>query len=100
MPKLPQHIEERFDKEFLSKEYDISDCSYEMHCKQIKSFIATILNEERERIAKTIRDEVTKYVQEAVKNPKSDNYIYAENIPLNRLDRIINLIKEDEKNNI
>jgi hypothetical protein len=63
---------------------------------KLSELIATILEEEREMVAKMIRDEVIKYVQEAVKNPKSDNYIYAENIPLNRLDDIINLIKEDE----
>lgn len=103
MSKLPQHIEESFDTLFNSLGYDHVDtctCGFMEECKcisgrdKLKSFIATILNEERKSIAKIVRDEVIKYVQEAVKNPKSDNYIYAENIPLNRLDDIINLIKK------
>ena len=95
MPKLPQHIEKRFDEEF---DHIVPKILMEgkKALKEIKSFIATILNEEREKIAKMVRDEVIKYVQEAVKNPESDNYIYAENIPLSRLDDIINLIKEDK----
>ena len=101
MPKLPQHIEEKFDKEFpLIRETGIEEAEGVFFNKddsdRVKSFIATILDEERKLIAKIVRDEVTKYVQEAVKNPKSDNYIYAENIPLSRLDDIINLIKEDD----
>ena len=45
-----------------------------------------------------IRNGVTKYVKEATKNPKSDNFIYAENIPLPRLDEILrSLLKDNEK---
>lgn len=103
--KLPKEIEERFDKEFpLIRETGIEEAEGVFFSKddsdRVKSFIATILEEEREKISKTIRDEVIKYVQEAVKDPESDNYTYAESIPLNRLDKIINLIKEDEKNNL
>jgi len=100
-PKLPQNIEKLFDKEFpLIRETGIEEAEGVFFNKddsdRVKSFIATILDEERKLIAKIVRDEVTKYVQEAVKNPKSDNYIYAENIPLSRLDDIINIIKEDD----
>ncbi|MGV8131109.1 MAG: hypothetical protein ACP5N7_03340 [Candidatus Pacearchaeota archaeon] len=99
MSKLPQHIEKRFDKEFYDSNLNCVTL-HDTDPNDIKSFIATILEEEREKISKTIRDEVIKYVQEAVKDPESDNYTYAESIPLNRLDKIINLIKEDEKNNL
>lgn len=97
MSKLPQKIEEKFDREF---KYFSGHEMLQTHQGHdiVKSFIATILDEERERITKMIRDEVIKYVQEAIKNPKGDNYIYAENIPLSRLDKIINIIKEDEHN--
>ena len=93
MPKLPKHIENLFDNEFGTRPNTMDGWGAD----DVKSFIATILEEERESIVKTIEDEVTKYVQEAVKNPNSSNYIYAENIPLSRLDKIINLIKENEK---
>lgn len=94
MSKLPKHIEDRFDEEFKYFSGHEMLQTHQGH-EIIKSFIASILEEERERVAKMVRDEVNKYVQEAVKNPKSSNYIYAENIPLSRLDKIINLIKKD-----
>ena len=41
-----------------------------------------------------IRKEIEKYVQESIKDPKSSNYIYAEIVPLNILDKILNQTQE------
>lgn len=77
MKKLPQHIEELFKKEFGTFESNYHLGSPD----RIKSIIATILNEERERVIKKI-----------------ENY---RNIRLNddvlvAIEDITNLIKEDD----
>lgn len=96
MSKLPQHIDELFDKEFWDSNLNRVSV-HDTDPDDIKSFIATILEEERLRIVEIVRDEVIKYVQEVVENSESFNYIYAETIPLSRLNKIINLIKKDKK---
>ena len=65
-PKLPQHIEERFDKEFpLIKETGIEEAEgvflTETDSEKVKSFIATILEEERGRVVKKIEKMMNEY---------------------------------------
>lgn len=81
MPKLPQHIEERFDKTFvenggvLPRHKDFGQTL----ARDLKSFIATIVEEERERIIKKI--------------VKYKDYRLNEDV-LEAVDDIINLIKK------
>lgn len=93
MPKLPQHIEVRYKSELASEAYHIfnelngrpeeSHKYYDVEIK-IKSFIATILNEERTRLIHKIENMAIETVGNSAKT----------------VDQIINLIKEDEKNNL
>lgn len=61
MPKLPKHIEDKFDKEFPRLIISINESPWdrteriETDGRVIKSFIATILDEERERIVTEIK---------------------------------------------
>lgn len=85
-PKLPQHIEEKFDKEFpLIRETGIEEAEGVFFNKddsdRVKSFIATILEEERKKIIDIINKyDDTRHNQEAKETIRD----------------IINLIKEDK----
>lgn len=56
MPKLPQHIEVLFDKEFWDSNLNRVTV-HDRDPDDIKSFIATIVEEERERIIARFKDE-------------------------------------------
>lgn len=62
MPKLPKHIEEMFDEKFprllLPENLDKNILSSVTDCAEsVKSFIATILDEEKQRIIKLIKED-------------------------------------------
>ena len=61
-------------------EYGWNECLSEVRAK-LPEIIGAVYAE--------VNKKVTEYVQEAIKDPKSDNYIYAEMVPLNVLDRIL-----------
>ena len=50
-------------------------------------------HDERSQLLQEIEERVRENVQEAIKDPQSDNYIYAEYIPLSRLSKIFNNLK-------
>lgn len=98
MSKLPKEIEERFDKEILFPFGDGSRnavWSISME-NELKSFIATILKEERDRIADIVRLQIQYYPTQI------NGHTFM--IPVGWTEKlakaITNLIKEDEKNNL
>lgn len=108
-PKLPKQIEERFDKEFpLIRETGIEEAEGIFFSKndsdRVKSFIATILEEERERIIgeikkfKIMEGSVIDKLEEKSEMERVTNLLN-ENLEIGYRQAcmdIINLIKEDE----
>jgi len=78
---------EKFAPNDIVPHWDEND---EVSYPDAESFLLESIDTAVEVRNKEIRDEVTKYVQEAIKDPKSGNYIYADMIPLTRLDGILN----------
>ena len=104
MNKLTQkriEILERFIKKFVHKGEDGDDEPEKWEWTiagapiEVESFLSSAIDEVLRVVAQGIRDKVIEYVQEAIKNPKSDNYIYAENIPLGRLDEILDQVLQE-----
>lgn len=103
MSKLPKHIEERFDKEFpLIKETGIEEAEgvflTETDSEKVKSFIATILEEERGRVVKKIEKMMNEYrmrecpIKGRMSQCTKDMCFHW----TPSWENIINLIKEDE----
>lgn len=100
MSKLPQHIEERFDTLFNSLGYDHVDtctCGFMEACKcvsgrdKIKSFIATVLEEEKNKVIKEVEDVRSQYEHEVHGLNPVDSF----NNALNHVIQALNLIQED-----
>lgn len=93
MPKLPQNIEERFDK-FKLKEYG----KWKIGRAEAKSFIATILDEERERWIKKIETIKVEEAPPFSANPEfRDKAKLANEILMPSVKEVlINLIKDNE----
>jgi len=103
MPKLPQHIEKLFDKKFgvdIIDEGPDAGFEYMKDCpsvESIKSFIATIIDEERKRVMKILDKHCAwkpAYGDDCEEEKGYQKGLQAE-AKLIAQD-IINLIKEDE----
>ena len=91
MSKLPKKIEKRFD-EYFPKLVN-QDRLGKIIGSQIKSFIATILDEEKKKISKNIKKMYLPEIKETGGQPENDEIAQSIN---DILSSIINLIKEDK----
>jgi len=95
MPKLPKKIEERFDETFSPewwKGFGTTDDINKRGVEGIKSFIATILEEESMKFVQEVEDVRCQYEHEAYGLNSVDSF----NNALDHVIQAINLIKEDK----